>query len=41
MILKSFLIFEQSEPNDSYKEDSYKKKECMTCIGTIVYDVKS
>ena len=26
IILKLFLIFGQSEPNDSYKEDSYKKK---------------
>ena len=24
MILKLFLIFGQSEPNDSYKKDSYK-----------------
>ena len=29
MILKLFLIFWQSEPNDSYKEDSYKKKSVM------------
>ena len=26
MILKLFLIFGQSEPNDSYKKDSYKKE---------------
>ena len=25
IILKLFLIFGQSEPNDSYKKDSYKK----------------